>query len=82
MILEPGPGPSKELFTVSLASDAPQRQFLVMRHEHLVVEAAAGMGAVLDKLQLYKHRVSMTFEVLRYTLNSPPPGLKRTLVSR
>jgi len=81
VILEPGPAPSKELFTVSLSSDAPLRQFLVLRHEHLVVEAAAGLGAVLDKLQLYRHRVSMAFEVLHCTGGSLCRGFTEKGVS-
>lgn len=59
--------PARELFGVSF-SDWPGRHFLVLRHEHLVVEAEASVESIMEKLQLYRHRSSVAYEGLEYSL--------------
>lgn len=44
-------------------TEVPSKQFFVLRAEHMVVEAAASMHQIMEKLQLYRNRLTIFFEV-------------------
>eukprot|EP00959_Pyramimonas_sp_CCMP1952_P238093 4975769-Pyramimonas_sp.AAC.3 len=42
--------------------DEPNKRYLLLRHEQLFLEADSSMIAVLDRSELYKHKLSFTVE--------------------
>ncbi|CAM6087466.1 unnamed protein product [Calypogeia fissa] len=49
-------------------SEVSSKQFFVLRAEHMVVEAAASMHQIMEKLQLYRNRLTIFFEGFQYQL--------------
>eukprot|EP00850_Spirogloea_muscicola_P022284 SM000286S10647 [mRNA] locus=s286:334:1587:+ [translate_table: standard] len=54
---------ARDLFGVSFSA-APGSHVLVLRSERLVVECQSSVQALMEKLQLYRHRLSLLFEWL------------------
>ncbi|GBG72221.1 hypothetical protein CBR_g11153 [Chara braunii] len=52
---------AKELFGASF-SELPRKYFFVLRQEFIVVEAATSIQAVMERIQLYLNRLSVSFE--------------------
>ncbi|GJP36392.1 hypothetical protein CLOM_g20905 [Closterium sp. NIES-68] len=71
---------ARELFGVSFA-DVAGRHLLVLRQEHVVVEAESGVQTLMEKLQLYRHRVSITYEGFEYLLGDFAMRLGRAILS-
>ncbi len=44
-------------------TEAPDKIFFVLRQEHMVVEADATMQAIMERLQVYRNRLTVLFEV-------------------
>ena len=44
-------------------SEAPEKYYFALRQEHMVVEADATMQAIMEKLQVYRNRLTILFEV-------------------
>jgi hypothetical protein len=53
---------ARELLGVTF-SEAPEKHYFVLRQEHMVVEADATMQAIMEKLQVYRNRLTILFEV-------------------
>eukprot|EP00897_Mesotaenium_endlicherianum_P009804 jgi/Mesen1/8852/ME000053S08258 len=58
---------ARELFSVSLG-DRPAHNYLVLRHGRMVVQADAAISLVMEKLQMYRHRLSVNFEGSEFSL--------------
>eukprot|EP00850_Spirogloea_muscicola_P007596 SM000039S14426 [mRNA] locus=s39:43955:45199:- [translate_table: standard] len=56
---------ARDLFGVSFSA-APGSHVLVLRSERLVVECQSSVQALMEKLQLYRHRLSLLFEGFEY----------------
>jgi hypothetical protein len=46
--------------------DDPHRRYMVLKNEGVLLETDAAMHAVMDRLQLYTHRVTFTVEGTQY----------------
>lgn len=44
-------------------SEVPDKYYFALRQEHMVVEADATMQAIMEKLQVYRNRLTILFEV-------------------
>lgn len=60
---------ARELLGVTF-SEAPEKHYFVLRQEHMVVEADATMQAIMEKLQVYRNRLTILFEVKLFPLHS------------
>jgi len=58
---------ARELLGVTF-SEAPEKHYFVLRQEHMVVEADATMQAIMEKLQVYRNRLTILFEGFQYEL--------------
>lgn len=52
----------RDFMGISLA-EQPSKYFLVIRGQRLVVEAESSIQMIMEKLQSYKTRVALNFEV-------------------
>ena len=46
--------------------DDPHRRYMLLKNEGVLLETDAAMHAVMDRLQLYTHRVTFTVEGTQY----------------
>lgn len=53
---------ARELLGV-VFSEVPDKYYFALRQEHMVVEADATMQAIMEKLQVYRNRLTILFEV-------------------
>lgn len=53
---------ARELWGVSF-SEVPDKYYFALRQEHMVVEADAIMQGIMEKLQVYRNRLTILFEV-------------------
>jgi len=58
---------ARELWGVSF-SEVPDKYYFALRQEHMVVEADANMQAIMEKLQVYRNRLTILFEGFQYEL--------------
>jgi hypothetical protein len=58
---------ARELLGVTF-TEAPDKIFFVLRQEHMVVEADATMQAIMERLQVYRNRLTVLFEGFQYEL--------------
>jgi hypothetical protein len=58
-------------------SEAPDKYYFALRQEHMVVEADATMQAIMEKLQVYRNRLTILFEVRPLSLCHPPFALSQ-----
>lgn len=58
---------ARELWGVSF-SEVPEKYYFALRQEHMVVEADATMQAIMEKLQVYRNRLTLLFEGFQYEL--------------
>ncbi|KAL2653927.1 hypothetical protein R1flu_022055 [Riccia fluitans] len=49
-------------------SEVPNKHYFVLRGEHMVVETHANMQNIMEKLQLYRNRLTIFFEGYQYQL--------------
>jgi len=54
-------GHGKDMYIFHSSSE-PQKRYFLLRHEHVILEADTTMMAVLEKSELYKHKLSCTVE--------------------
>lgn len=58
---------ARELWGVSF-SEVPDKYYFALRQEHMVVEADATMQAIMEKLQVYRNRLTILFEGFQYEM--------------
>ncbi|XP_024535707.1 mediator of RNA polymerase II transcription subunit 20a isoform X1 [Selaginella moellendorffii] len=58
---------AKELLGVAF-SEFASKHYFVLRAERMVVEADSSIQAIMEKLQVYRNRLSMVFEGFQYQL--------------
>lgn len=58
---------ARELLGV-VFSKVPDKYYFALRQEHMVVEADATMQAIMEKLQVYRNRLTILFEGFQYEL--------------
>lgn len=47
--------------------EQPNKYYLIIRSSHIVLEADSTITMIMEKLQSYKQRVSLNFEVLSFS---------------
>lgn len=60
---------AKDFLGLSL-QEKPSKYYFIIRTSQLVVEAESSILAIMEKLQSYKNRVSLNFEVFAFILHT------------
>ena len=53
---------ARDILGVSF-SENPNKYFFILRTEHMVVEADSNIQEIMEKLQTYRNRLTLVFEV-------------------
>ncbi|KAL3690662.1 hypothetical protein R1sor_004313 [Riccia sorocarpa] len=61
------PEAARELLGLTF-SEVPSKHYFVLRGEHMVVETHSNMQNIMEKLQLYRNRLTIFFEGYQYQL--------------
>jgi mediator of RNA polymerase II transcription subunit 20 len=54
---------ARDILGVSF-SENPNKYFFILRTEHMVVEADSNIQEIMEKLQTYRNRLTLVFEVM------------------